>query len=60
MFVKREFGKITVIIVYVDDTLVTGNNEEKIVNLKAKLDSEFEIKDLSPLKLSWYRGCKTI
>lgn len=50
MFVRREGEKITVLIVYVDDIVVTGNHEAEISQLKSLLAKEFEIKDLGPLK----------
>ncbi|XP_028088127.1 uncharacterized protein LOC114288733 [Camellia sinensis] len=42
--------KITVLIVYVDDIVATGNDEEKMSKIKAQLSREFEIKDLGPLR----------
>lgn len=49
MFVKQINGKITILIVYVNDIMVTGDNEEEKVNLKTRLANEFEIKDLGSL-----------
>ncbi|KAJ4700915.1 Retrovirus-related Pol polyprotein from transposon TNT 1-94 [Melia azedarach] len=43
-------GKITILIIYVDDIVLTGNNSEEMKNLKATLSKEFEIKDLGKLK----------
>ncbi|EXB62181.1 hypothetical protein L484_017568 [Morus notabilis] len=43
-------GKITVLIVYVDDIVLTGNYEEEIRRLKLLLSKEFEIKDLGHLR----------
>ena len=37
-------------IVYVDDIILTGNNEVKIKELKKVVTKEFEIKDLSPVR----------
>ena len=39
-------GKIIVLIVYVDDIVLTGNHEEEMRRLKLLLSKEFEIKDL--------------
>ncbi|RVW79569.1 Retrovirus-related Pol polyprotein from transposon RE1 [Vitis vinifera] len=51
LFIKRSpGGKITVLIVYVDDIIVTGNDEEEISRLKTVLSKEFEIKDLGTLR----------
>ncbi|CAH9115704.1 unnamed protein product, partial [Cuscuta europaea] len=43
-------GEIAVLIVYVDDIILTGNYCEEIEDLKKKLAQEFEIKDLGELK----------
>ena len=54
-------GKITALIVYVDDMVVTGNDPEERKALQTHLSREFEMKDLSPLKyflgieVSWSR-----
>ena len=51
LFIKRTSdGKITILIVYVDDMIVTGDNEVEIARLKGILSQEFEIKDLGPLR----------
>ena len=56
MFLKNKRGKATVLIVYVDDTVVTENNLDKVERLKAYLRIEFEIKDLG--KLKYFLGIK--
>uniref|UniRef100_A0A2N9I5Z3 Reverse transcriptase Ty1/copia-type domain-containing protein n=1 Tax=Fagus sylvatica TaxID=28930 RepID=A0A2N9I5Z3_FAGSY len=43
-------GKITALIVYVDDIVVTGNDTVEIGKLKTYLAKEFEIKDLGTLR----------
>ena len=43
-------GKITILIVYVDDIILTGDYDEEIQRLKKVLAKEFEIKDLGSLK----------
>ncbi|KAI9195028.1 hypothetical protein LWI28_010959 [Acer negundo] len=51
MFIKHSIGgKITILIVYVDDIILTCNCEEEIQALKQVLAREFEIKDLGSLK----------
>ena len=42
--------KITALIVYVDDIIVTGNDFDEIRRLKRMLAEEFEIKDLGKLR----------
>ncbi|RVW74752.1 Retrovirus-related Pol polyprotein from transposon TNT 1-94 [Vitis vinifera] len=51
LFVKHfPEGKLAIIIVYVDNIILTGDHEEKIDLLKKLLTKEFEIKDLGNLK----------
>ena len=51
MLVKHSTSdKITVLIVYVDDIVLTGNYKEEMAHLKHLLSREFEIKDLGHLK----------
>lgn len=51
MFVKHSGGRnITVIIVYVDNIVLTGNNEEILGRVKILLAKRFEMKDLGHLK----------
>ena len=51
MFYKhsRE-GKIVVLIVYVDDIILTSDDSLELERLKKALIREFEIKDLGPLR----------
>ncbi|CAN1141377.1 Retrovirus-related Pol polyprotein from transposon TNT 1-94 [Linum perenne] len=51
MFVKHgDSGKIAILIVYVDDIIITGNDNEEIKQLKLRLSREFELKDLGEMK----------
>nr|GEW87360.1 ribonuclease H-like domain-containing protein [Tanacetum cinerariifolium] len=50
LFVKNDNGVILVLLVYVDDIVVAGNNIEEISKFKKFLASKFHIKDLGSLK----------
>lgn len=50
LFVKRRGSNITTLIVYVDDIIVTGNDDVEIKKMKSYLAREFEIKDLKQLR----------
>lgn len=50
LFVKNVNKKITALIVYVDDMVITGNDDVEIKKLQDLLAIEFELKDLGPLK----------
>ena len=47
---QKQHGKITALIVYVDDMVVTGNDPRERKALQSYLSSEFEMKDLYHLK----------
>ena len=55
LFTKHSHeGKIAIIIVYVDDIILTGDYEEEVCNLKILLAKEFEvIWDISNTSLGW-------
>jgi len=50
LFIKHNEGKLTILIIYVDDMIVTGNDSIKKEALQTYLSREFEMKDLGPLK----------
>ena len=50
LFLKKQHGKITTLIVYMDGMVVTGNDPEERKALQNYLSREFEIKYLGPLK----------
>ncbi|KAI3467639.1 hypothetical protein Pfo_024302, partial [Paulownia fortunei] len=51
MFIKHSGdGKVIVLVVYVDDFILTGDDQREMNRLKASLAIEVEIKDLGSLK----------
>lgn len=50
LFIKRRGDNLTVLIVYVDDMIVIGNDEVERAALQRYLSREFEMKDLGLLK----------
>ncbi|XP_022158094.1 uncharacterized protein LOC111024663 [Momordica charantia] len=51
IFDKRsENNKTAILIVYIDDIVLTGDDEVELVTLKKRLANEFQIKDLGILK----------
>jgi hypothetical protein len=51
LFIKHSTqGKVTALIVYVDDIALIGNDDREVQNSKHRLANEFEIKDLGILK----------
>jgi len=57
LFVKNQNSHITILLIYVDDVVLTGNHLEEINFVKIFLDQQFKIKDLGELNFfSWLRG----
>ena len=50
MFFKQRNGKKTILIVYVDDIILTGDDIEEMGRLKKVLATEFEVKDLGKMR----------
>ena len=50
LFIKHKVGKVTMLLVYVDDMIITGNDDEEITKLQKELATEFEMKNLGGLK----------
>lgn len=49
MFITRANEKINILIVYVGDMMMTGDDLDEASSLKALLDREIEINDFGPL-----------
>ncbi|CAL2234202.1 unnamed protein product [Prunus armeniaca] len=50
LFQKRHKGKLTTLIIYVDDMIVTGNDQAEMQNRQKYLAFEFEMRSLGDLK----------
>ena len=50
MFTQTQGKSFTVVLLYIDDMIITGNNDAAIRDLKHFLSTRFKIKDLDPLK----------
>jgi Reverse transcriptase (RNA-dependent DNA polymerase) len=50
MFIHRKSEKICILVVYVDDIVLTGNYPVEMKRLKASLAKEFEMKNLGELR----------
>ncbi|KAM1175476.1 hypothetical protein ACFX19_028475 [Malus domestica] len=50
LFVKQRNGKVTALIIYVDDMIITGDDLDEIIKLEKNLSAEFEMKSLGDLK----------
>jgi hypothetical protein len=50
LFYKHSKHRITILAVYVDDIIITGDDVQEIEKLKGNLSKAFEVKDLGKLK----------
>ena len=50
VFYKHQGTRITILAVYVDDIVITGDDVDEIKKLKERLGRAFEVKDLGPLR----------
>ena len=50
LFYKRCGGKLMILIVYVDDIVITGDDDQGIEKVKQHLSNEFEVKDLGQMR----------
>lgn len=50
LFSQQRGTSITLLLVYVDDIIITSNDADAIVTLKEYLHATFDIKDLGTLK----------
>ena len=46
LYYLRQNNKLVILLLYVDDLLITGDDEQAIINLKEKLQQEFSMTDL--------------
>jgi Reverse transcriptase (RNA-dependent DNA polymerase) len=50
LFYKHNQGRVIILIIYVDDMIITGNDTKEIESLEERLSKEFEMKSLGGLK----------
>ncbi|KAL9252245.1 Retrovirus-related Pol polyprotein from transposon RE1-like protein [Drosera capensis] len=50
LFIKNTNGKISMVLVYVDDIIITGNDEEEIKRRRRNLSVKFQMNELGELK----------
>ena len=50
MYVKKTSCGLVVIVIYVDDLIVTRSSHDEIEHVKKVLGAEFDMKDLGELK----------
>ncbi|KAK3032090.1 hypothetical protein RJ639_036304 [Escallonia herrerae] len=58
LFTFNHGGYFVVVLVYVDDVIITGTNSDRICKLKNYLDTKFHIKNLG--KLNYFLGIEVV
>ena len=58
MYVKKTDAGLLVIVIYVDDLIITGDDKVQIANVKKVLGAEFDMKDLG--ELMYFLGIEVI
>ena len=58
MYVKKTDAGLVVIVIYVDDLIMTGDDKAQIENVKKVLGAEFDMKDLG--ELMYFLGIEVI
>ena len=54
MFVRQQGKYLVILVMYVDDLIITGNNDDHIVQMKKELHASFKMTDLG--LLHYYLG----
>lgn len=52
LYFHEENGKLTLLLLYVDDVYLTGNNTAHIASIRAEIQKEFDMSDLGILSYS--------
>ena len=50
LYIKQKYGKMMIVVLYVDDVIFTGNDAYLIENFKSVMKDEFEMTDMGLLK----------
>eukprot|EP00253_Pinus_taeda_P005715 PITA_05715 len=50
VYIKEKYGKLLIVVLYVDDVIFTGNDDYLIENFKAVMKEEFEMTDMGLLR----------
>ena len=58
MYVKKTDAGLVVIVIYVDDLIITSDDKVQIANVKKVLGAEFDMKDLG--ELMYFLGIEVI